>query len=253
MNTNYISKFFSGAIFSGILLLVLFGISASNANVQAATLSVNKDFCASIGASNTCNGKPASFPDNVVFTIEQGTFNQTTNEFTPNGVSFPTLTVPIKQNANGVAERSGFTDGATFRVCEMTPSGFVSLPRPGASSGGGAQFENGSCIVIVGANSGNNNLKFLNGPSRPTAAAVTVRGRVLSPFGRGVSRARVLMTDSTGQTRTVMTNPFGFYTFGNIEVGDTYILEVRDKRYTYTPQAISLTEEATDVNFTAQR
>ncbi len=89
--------------------------------------------------------------------------------------------------------------------------------------------------------------------NRPTAATVSIRGRVLSPSGRGISRARVLLTNSTGQTRSVMTNPFGYYSFGNVEVGGTYIFEVRDKRYTFTPQTLSLTEGLTNFNFTAQR
>jgi hypothetical protein len=88
---------------------------------------------------------------------------------------------------------------------------------------------------------------------RPTAAGVSIAGRVLSPSGRGISRARVLITDSTGQTRSVMTNPFGYYSFGNVEVGGTYIFEVRDKRYTFTPQTLSLTEGVTNFNFRAQR
>ncbi len=258
MNTNYISKIYSGAIFSGILLLALFGISASNAKAQAqenlGKFQINKDFCDSVGQQNTCNSSKDNFPDTVRFTIEKGTFNVDTGVFTSNGEVFSDVIVPIKKNANGeFTTEQIFTPGDTFRVCEIPPPGFTPQPRPGNSAGGSGQFENGSCIVFVGISSGNNVFKFVNLRNGPTAASVTVRGRVLSPNGRGVSRSRVMITDSTGQTRTVMTNPFGFYTFGNIEVGGTYILQVRDKRYTYTPQAISLTEEATDVNFTAQR
>jgi uncharacterized repeat protein (TIGR01451 family) len=88
---------------------------------------------------------------------------------------------------------------------------------------------------------------------RPTAAGVSIAGRVLSPSGRGISRARVLLTDTTGQTRTVMTNPFGYYSFGNVAVGGTYIFEVRDKRYTFTPQTLSLTGGMTNFNFKAQQ
>ncbi len=250
MNTNYISKIYSGAIFSGILLLALFGISASNVTAAEATVTVTKDFCRSIGASNTCNGIPDAFPNNVTFTVETGTFDGTT--FISTGFVSP-IDVAIGTNANGSTTTGNvFTSDTFIRVCEVTPNSFVSIPRPGNSGGGQNQFGQENCLIVL-LGPGNNQLKFINGPARPTAAAVTVRGRVLSPFGRGVSRALVSMTDSTGQTRTVRTNPFGFYTFGNIEVGATYILEVRAKRYTFTSQALSLTEEATDVNFTAQR
>ncbi|MGI8635377.1 MAG: carboxypeptidase-like regulatory domain-containing protein [Segetibacter sp.] len=255
MKKNNISKFFTAAIFSSILLLVLFGISASNAKAQnLGSFTVNKDFCVD-NNNNTCNGQPDSFPNNVQFTVEQGTFDEMTKVFTPTGGTFANISVDIPKNGKGSTKTDDiFTAGATFRVCEVVPDGFESLPRPGSTTGGNNQFTGSmGCLVITNITSGNNVLNFLNIPLAPTAAAVTVRGRVLSPYGKGVFRARVMMTDSTGQTRTVMTNPFGFYTFGNIEVGDTYILQVRHKRYTFTPQALSLTEEATDVNFTAQR
>ncbi len=166
MKTNNGSKFFTAAIFSGILLLALFGISASNAKAQTlGRLTVDKDFCAD-NNNNTCNGKPASFPDNVQFTVEQGTFDEMTKVFTPDGGTLANISVDIKQNAKGSTTTGDiFAAGATFRVCEVTPPGFASLPRPGTTTGGSNQFTgDAGCLVITNINSGNNVLKFLNFP-----------------------------------------------------------------------------------------
>jgi hypothetical protein len=85
----------------------------------------------------------------------------------------------------------------------------------------------------------------------PTAAPVSVSGRVITPIGRGVARARVLLTNSTGETRMVMTNPFGYFRFKEIDSGETYVFEVTHKRYTFTPQVLSVTNDLTELNFTA--
>lgn len=49
----------------------------------------------------------------------------------------------------------------------------------------------------------------------PTAASVTVSGRVISPRGSGLTKARVTLTDARGETRTVITGTFGAYRFTN--------------------------------------
>ncbi len=85
----------------------------------------------------------------------------------------------------------------------------------------------------------------------PTAAAVSVGGRV-SVNGRGVMRARVSMTDGKGQIRTVITNAFGYYRFTEVEVGQIYIVSVSHKQYQFAPQVVSVSEELTELNFTAQ-
>ncbi len=102
----------------------------------------------------------------------------------------------------------------------------------------------GTAIVDIGA------FEFL---LRPTAAAVSVAGRVRNAFGRGINRALVTMTDSRGVTRTAYTNSFGYYSFADVEVGQTVIFDVRSKRYNFTQptQVISLDGNSSRVNFTA--
>ncbi|MGI8786954.1 MAG: choice-of-anchor Q domain-containing protein [Pyrinomonadaceae bacterium] len=88
--------------------------------------------------------------------------------------------------------------------------------------------------------------------SSPTAASVSIGGQVTTATGRGVSSARIVLTDSRGNQSFAMTNPFGFYRFKEVPAGETYIVEVKHKRYVFAAQVVSLTEDFGDLNFTAQ-
>lgn len=85
----------------------------------------------------------------------------------------------------------------------------------------------------------------------PTAASVSVGGRVLDSNGRAISGATVKVIDATGASRTSLTNPFGYYRFDNVLAGDSYIFEARHKSYTFAPQVLYVGEELSDFNFTA--
>jgi hypothetical protein len=87
----------------------------------------------------------------------------------------------------------------------------------------------------------------------PTAANVSVSGRVTSSSGRGLARAAVILTDANGSVRSAMTNDFGYFRFSEVGAGQTYIVSVRAKGYIIEPQVISLSDEMTDLNFIANR
>lgn len=86
----------------------------------------------------------------------------------------------------------------------------------------------------------------------PTAASVSISGRVITPQELGLTNAFVTLTDMQGNSRTIRTGKFGAYRFTNVIAGETYILSVISKRYTYAPQIITVNEDMTEVNFTAQ-
>jgi hypothetical protein len=88
----------------------------------------------------------------------------------------------------------------------------------------------------------------LNG-SAPTAAAVTVSGRVSSGF-RGVAGAIVVMTDNMGNSRIVRTNPFGYFSFLEVAAGETYVFNVKSKRYIFDSRVINIDDDLTDLIFT---
>lgn len=85
----------------------------------------------------------------------------------------------------------------------------------------------------------------------PTAASVTIGGRVMTTDGRGISRARVSLTAANGETRTFLTNLSGYYRFDEVPAGETYVFSVSHKIYQFAPQILTVMEELTDVNFTA--
>jgi hypothetical protein len=85
----------------------------------------------------------------------------------------------------------------------------------------------------------------------PTAASVTAGGRVSAAKGRGVSGAVVSVTGGDGIAQTTRTNQFGYYSFVNLPAGRTYVIDARHKRYQFTPQAVSLVENLSELNFTA--
>jgi hypothetical protein len=85
----------------------------------------------------------------------------------------------------------------------------------------------------------------------PTAAGVAVSGRVMTTNGAGLRNAFVTLTNSSGVTISVRTSTFGYYRFEDVAAGQTYIVNVKSKRFTFTPRIIAVTDELTDVDFIA--
>jgi hypothetical protein len=88
-------------------------------------------------------------------------------------------------------------------------------------------------------------------PTTPTAATVSVGGRIMTTSGKGIGNVAVTMTDSAGNVRTTVSAESGSYRFDEVEVGETYILSVRGKRYTFnqSSQVMNINEETSDINF----
>jgi Lamin Tail Domain/Carboxypeptidase regulatory-like domain len=88
---------------------------------------------------------------------------------------------------------------------------------------------------------------------QPTAAGVSVSGRVATANGRGIGKVLVSMTDQTGQIRTALTSPFGYYQFTDIGAGETYTVSVSSKGYTFgePTRFITLSDAVDDLNFIA--
>lgn len=85
----------------------------------------------------------------------------------------------------------------------------------------------------------------------PTAANVSVSGRISTADGRNLRGAIVTLTDANGTTRTTRSTAFGIFRFDEIEVGQTITISVISKRFQFTPQVISVSEDVIDLNFTA--
>ncbi len=83
----------------------------------------------------------------------------------------------------------------------------------------------------------------------PSAAAVSVSGRVLTPDGRGLRNAVVTLNDQKGIARQVTTSSFGYYRFNEVQTGETYIISVKSKLYRFAPRLVTVSDALTDVDF----
>ncbi|MEP6788652.1 MAG: carboxypeptidase regulatory-like domain-containing protein, partial [Acidobacteriota bacterium] len=86
----------------------------------------------------------------------------------------------------------------------------------------------------------------------PTAAEVTVSGRVLSSDGRGLRNAVVTLTGPTGVQYSATTSALGSFRIDNVPAGTTYVAQVRSKLFRFSSQLVSVEDNVTDLNFTAQ-
>lgn len=86
----------------------------------------------------------------------------------------------------------------------------------------------------------------------PVAANVGVGGRVTTANGQGLRGASVSITDPDGVTRRAVTSSFGYYRFDDVAVGRTYVMSVASKRYSFSPRAVTIEDELSDLDFVAQ-
>lgn len=86
----------------------------------------------------------------------------------------------------------------------------------------------------------------------PLAANGSISGRVLTSEGRGIPKALVYLTDSNGTSRSVTTNSFGYYQLSEIPSGESYVVRVKSRDYTFTPQVIFVNNDLANINFTAE-
>lgn len=88
-------------------------------------------------------------------------------------------------------------------------------------------------------------------PLSPTAAGVSISGRVTTSDGRGIRNARLILVNSSGERSVARTGPFGYFRFEDVSVGEIYVLTIYSKRFIFAEPSriITLNEDLTDVNF----
>ena len=134
------------------------------------------------------------------------------------------------------------------------------VPAGGGESAGGAFTIAGSAGQnAAGASTQNSGYFQIGGfwtadQLAPTAARVSVGGKVTTASGNGIRNVTVRLTDSEGNVRTTVTGSFGFYNFSDVEVGRIYVLEVKAKRYAFADpiRVLAVSEALSDIDFTAQ-
>ncbi len=86
-----------------------------------------------------------------------------------------------------------------------------------------------------------------------TAADANLGGRVTSQSGRPISGARVALLNNVGNVTFALTNPFGYFRFEGIPTGETYVVNVISKRYTFQSRVINFGDEVTSLDFVAEQ
>jgi len=87
-----------------------------------------------------------------------------------------------------------------------------------------------------------------------TSAPASISGRVTTADGQGIRNAKIVVTgNSLSSPIVATTGSLGYYTIDNLESGQTYVVTVNSKRYSFTApsQVISLVDNVVDLNFIA--
>lgn len=85
----------------------------------------------------------------------------------------------------------------------------------------------------------------------PTAAPVSISGRVSNAHGRPISRALVTITAGSGSTRTALTNPVGYFILEGIDAADLQLIMVSHRGYQFAPVLITPTSDIVGIEIIA--
>lgn len=81
------------------------------------------------------------------------------------------------------------------------------------------------------------------------ASGVEVSGRVTGQDGRGITNAKVTIADVSGASRSVVTGRNGEFSFADVETGQTYVVSVTSRRFSFEPQTVSVSDNVSGIHF----
>ena len=122
----------------------------------------------------------------------------------------------------------GASGGSTFSLSEV-----IGEPAAGKSLAGG-RLQIGTGFFAVP-------------PLLPTAAPVTVSGRVLTADGSPIMGVRLSLLNSAGVVKTALSNQFGYFSFFQVTAGQTYILAATAKGHAFALQVVTVDNEIADL------
>ena len=175
-------------------------------------------------------------------------------------------------NARGGQDDLGTTSGTPNNpggsTCNQVVGANCVAPCTSPSNAGGLsgfrrQLGNGRFTLVVAgfgnATVGNYNL-YVDAPAAgcsislvaPTAANVAISGRILTSSGQGIRNVTVTVSGGNLQTpRSTLSTTFGNYSFDNLTVGETYVVTVTAKKYSFdnASRVINLQDNISDADF----
>jgi hypothetical protein len=154
--------------------------------------------------------------------------------------------------ANGGAAIDAVSYGADTTIASPppVPGDGISLRRSGYPGGSLVDTDTGSDFTATAANPCTIGTVMV----APTAASVSVVGRVTTADGKGIRNVLVRLVDESGESRTVVTSTFGYFRFTDVAAGQTYVFSASAKKYRFIQpsQLRSIVEETTDITFVAE-
>jgi glycosidase len=172
----------------------------------------------------------ASATDNNTFAFARSASNDSVIVVLNNGTTANTATIPVG---------AYYADGTVLNDA---------LGNSSFAPNGSHTVSGGTITVTLSARSG-----AILSNLAPTAASVSIGGKVLTNKGRGISGAIISITDAEGNIRTTRSNSFGYYRFEDVSIGENYVLAARSRSYNFAqPTQILFVEEVRkDLNFIA--
>ncbi len=88
----------------------------------------------------------------------------------------------------------------------------------------------------------------------PTAAGVNVSGQVVTAQGRGIPRATLTLINGDGIAISTTTDMLGYFHFEDIPAGETYIINVGSRNFSFAnpSSALTINENINNLVFTAE-
>ena len=86
----------------------------------------------------------------------------------------------------------------------------------------------------------------------PTAAHVSISGRIVDPSGIGVSQASLRLMTQEGEILYTRSSSFGFYRFEGVAVGQSVFITVSHRQYVFQPRSMMITDEIVGLDFVAE-
>lgn len=203
---------------------------------QTFTISITRDTAASVGTGSRTNLLTAVITPNGSFSSiagQQGGNSGSYDASTPN--QNVTFTSDFITFSNTASRNLALSFSSITPVLGLTACSDTSLFLTSFTAAGTGTFAANQAPLFT---------------APPTAAGVILSGRVLGAKGRaGLANARVSMTNSEGETVTVLTNSSGYYRFTDVEVGQAVVISVTSKRYIYAPKVVNVGEDLAGLDF----
>lgn len=170
--------------------------------------------------------------NNLDLTVTVGGIVYKGNVFS-NGVSVSGGVADTRNNVENVFLPAGIPGGTDLRVTVTA----TQLNGDGVLGSGDLTDQKFSLIVY-------------NYSNQSAPSFYQMAGKVISANGRGIGMARIVITDQSGTPREARTNPLGHFSFLNVRGGQVGV-SISSKRYTFVPQTVPLSSNATNLSFMA--